>query len=169
MHVARNNLGTSTCWERNGGPPSGKQLGREAPRVLFNKNPSMSQQCALGAKEPTDLLCCIRRSTARRSREVSLVLFSALCPDETHLECWVQFWAPQHRRDLGIYWSGYILKYMKFHLNIRLWSQKNKVIKQSLFCSVSGQTLELVDQTSCGFSPPKIFQPWLDTVLRNLL
>ncbi|KAK4806260.1 hypothetical protein QYF61_013404 [Mycteria americana] len=41
--------------------------------------------------------CCVRRSVANRLREVSLPL---LTPGETYLECHVQCWAPQDKRDI---------------------------------------------------------------------
>ncbi|KAK4825164.1 hypothetical protein QYF61_024553 [Mycteria americana] len=46
--------------------------------VLVNTKLSMSQQCALAAKKTNGVLSCIRRSVARRLREVMLPLCLAL-------------------------------------------------------------------------------------------
>lgn len=56
----------------------GKQLGREAPRILLDKKLNMSQQCVPVAKADNSILGCTKKNIACRLKEVILSFHSAL-------------------------------------------------------------------------------------------
>lgn len=86
--------GTSISW----GPPSLDGKGLQDPGGHQELN--TSQQCALIAKAADNVLGCIRKSITSRSREVTLPLYSSLV--RPHMECNVQVWAPQYKKDMDI-------------------------------------------------------------------
>jgi len=59
----------------------------------------MSQQCALVARRANSFLGHIKHSVTIWSKEVIILLYPLVQP---HLECRVQFWAPQFKKDVKV-------------------------------------------------------------------
>ncbi|KAK4829772.1 hypothetical protein QYF61_006571 [Mycteria americana] len=75
--------------------PVEKDLG-----ILVDEKLDMNWQCALAGQKANHIPGCIKSSVASRWREVILPLCSALL--RPHLQCCVQLWGPQHRKDMEL-------------------------------------------------------------------
>ena len=75
-----------------------KQFCRKKSGIQVDSKLKMSQQCALAAREAKHIPGCIIKSIVNRPRKVIFPLYSALL--RLHLECYVQFWVQQHKKDV---------------------------------------------------------------------
>ncbi|TRZ18575.1 hypothetical protein HGM15179_008487 [Zosterops borbonicus] len=92
-----------------GNPKHKYRLGREwmesSPKeknlgVLLGENLNRTHQCALRAQKAKRVLGCITSSVGSREREEILSPCSALT--RSHLECCIQLWGPQHKKDVEL-------------------------------------------------------------------
>lgn len=68
--------------------------------MLEDEKLNMMQQYALADEKSNHILDCIKRSMASRVREVILSLYSTLV--RPYLQCYIQLWSPQHRKDTDL-------------------------------------------------------------------
>ncbi|PKU43407.1 hypothetical protein llap_6291 [Limosa lapponica baueri] len=97
-HTKKSAQGKRLGGEWDESSPEKKDLGVLVDKKLKKLN--MTQQFVLTAQKGNYILGCIKRSVASRSKEVILPLYSALV--RPHLEYCVQFWNPQHKKDMDL-------------------------------------------------------------------
>lgn len=77
--------------------PTGEELCRDGPGFPFREQVGHGQHCALVSKKASGVLGYIKKCVANRLREVILPLHCA--PMRPNLECCVQLWALQFKKD----------------------------------------------------------------------
>lgn len=74
--------------------PTAKDLGG------LNESSEYEPACTQVDKKTNSRMACTRSSATRRSREVIVLMYSALV--RPHLEYWVQYWSPHCKKDIKV-------------------------------------------------------------------